>query len=117
MRIRIVATRLPGSTWGDHEGIVVAVQGKRATDLVEATPASAESKTWEVELKPVLQGRPGQRFVYLTWVDGAGVRFRRAKLMLTDEQVAGPGLVGHVELTDAKGGPACARVPVRWELL
>lgn len=68
-----------------------------------------------------IQGRPGERFIYLNWGtpngDGRMDMFRRAKLMLD----AVPGevlakaatsgvLVGRLRLTDAKGQPLCASV-------
>jgi hypothetical protein len=68
-----------------------------------------------------VQGRPGQRFIYLSWgtVDEAGAftMFRRAKLMLDaipadvlDAAARGGLLVGCLGLTDARGTPLCARV-------
>ncbi|MFE5922292.1 DUF5990 family protein [Streptomyces sp. NPDC056468] len=70
---------------------------------------------------PHVQGRPGARFIYLSWgtVDefGAFTMFRRAKLMLDavpDEILDASArtclLVGRLGLTDARGGPLCARV-------
>ncbi len=62
------------------------------------------------------------RFLYLTWgnvpLDGTFVMFRRAKLMLgavdpdlvRSVERSGSALVGTVDLTDATGGPRCARV-------
>jgi hypothetical protein len=67
-----------------------------------------------------VQGRPGGRFVYLTWgdvgEDGSFAMFRRAKLMLADVEpfVAGAGdtgqVIARVDLTDDCGGPRCARL-------
>ncbi len=68
-----------------------------------------------------VQGRPGGRFIYLTWgtVDDAGAftMFRRAKLMF---DAVGPAaldaasqsgrLTARLGLTDARGGPLCAAV-------
>ena len=70
---------------------------------------------------PYVQGRPGDRFVYLSWgtVDdgGAFTMFRRAKLMLsaidhtTLDAAARKGrLLARVRLTDARGEALCARV-------
>ena len=70
---------------------------------------------------PYIQGRPGERFIYLSWgtvgAPGEFTMFRRAKLMLDDVE---PGvlsaasrsgrLVGRLGLTDPKGHPVCARV-------
>jgi hypothetical protein len=70
---------------------------------------------------PWVHGRPGARFLYLSWgaVTGdAFAQFRRAKLMFGDIPADllraahdGTGmLVGRLGLTDAAGGPVCARV-------
>ncbi|GAA2628296.1 hypothetical protein GCM10010307_18070 [Streptomyces vastus] len=70
---------------------------------------------------PYVQGRPGGRFVYLSWgtVDGSGnfTMFRRAKLMLDavpakvlDAAERTGLLVGRLGLTDARGMTLCARV-------
>ena len=70
---------------------------------------------------PYIQGRPGDRFIYLYWGSLDGDRrmdmFRRAKLMLDAvpsevlAKAAESGvLVGRLRLTDAKGQPMCAAV-------
>ncbi|WP_243655017.1 DUF5990 family protein [Nocardia alba] len=67
------------------------------------------------------QRRPGNRFLYLSWVTvddaGATTMFRRAELMLADvcaETLAAATesgvLQARVGLTDATGNPLCARV-------
>ena len=59
-----------------------------------------------------MQGRKGERFVYLTWgsVTGGGFSmFRRAKLMLADLPDRAEVTVD-VELTDERGMPRCARL-------
>jgi hypothetical protein len=70
---------------------------------------------------PYVEGRPGGRFVYLSWGavsdGGAFAMFRRAKLMLDAvppdvlaAAVERGSLVGRLGLTDAKGNPLCAAV-------
>jgi hypothetical protein len=70
---------------------------------------------------PHIQGRPGERFIYLSWGsvgdDGRFTMFRRAKLMLAEvpadvlaAAAASGTLVGTLGLTNAKGHPLCARV-------
>ncbi len=71
---------------------------------------------------PAVHGKRGQRFLYLTWgdvsPDGSFRMFRRAKLMLgaVDADLVRAAeaedrpLVAHVDLTDPRGGPRCARV-------
>src|SRR5581483_8217168 len=83
-----------------HDNIHVAVQGKKGqTDLLGLTPGDAREAVWDLECivvkpppgadlrGPHIQGRPGERFVYLSWgvvSDGAFSMFRRAKLMLAE---------------------------------
>ena len=61
---------------------------------------------------PAVQGRPGGRFVYLTWgdvTDGAFTMFRRLKIMLADLPSTTQDVVATIRLTDAGGMPLCAR--------
>ena len=72
-----------------------------------------------------MQGKRGERFVYLTWGnvggDGSFKMFRRAKVMFGQidatlvRNAAGDGatLVGRVRLSDRRGQPLCARVVPR----
>ena len=71
---------------------------------------------------PAVHGKRGERFLYLTWgevpSDGSFLMFRRAKLMLgavdpdlvKSAERSGAVLVATIDLTDATGGPRCARV-------
>ncbi|WP_256251917.1 DUF5990 family protein [Streptomyces sp. yr375] len=117
-----------------YANVHVAVQRRdRPAELLEPQPGDAASATWTLECVavpsptgtevtgPYVQHRLGRRFVYLSWgtVDEAGVftMFRRAKLMLDavpPEVLATAArdglLVGRLGLTDAHGGPLCARV-------
>ena len=96
-------------------------------------PGDAPSATWSIDCDvvatpdgidykgPYIQGRPRERFVYLSWgaVDGDGTfdMFRRAKIwldgcdpaVLEAAQRSGT-LVARLGLTDAKGHPVCASV-------
>ncbi|MDC0772448.1 DUF5990 family protein [Streptomyces sp. HD] len=141
LRIRIDADQLPGLTCPSADGtgppyrnIRVAVQRRdRPAELLGPQRGDAPSATWSLECTataspagtdirgPYVQGRPGGRFVHLSWgaVDdvGEGTMFRRAKLMpdavpaeVLDGAVAGGLLVGRLGRTDARGGPLCARV-------
>ena len=145
VQIRIEGTDLPGRSCGPsadvpdgYRNIHVAVQrrGKR-DELLGLTAADAPAATWTIECQlsgdtepdgpttdvkgPYVQGPPGARFIYLSWVtvDDAGpVRlFRRAKLMLDgipptvlDEAGRTGLLIGRLALTDSKGNPTCATV-------
>lgn len=146
MRIRIDGKDLPGASCGPSQGrpggyqnVHVAVQRKNEpTELLGLTPADAPAVSWTLEDCTVtgsdingryIQGRPNDRFIYLSWgtVDDGEFRlFRRAKLWL-DASAVPAGvladavrdgvLVGELGLTDVKGNPLCAAVRpplIRW---
>ncbi|MEX5636973.1 DUF5990 family protein [Parafrankia sp. FMc2] len=137
IRIRIEATDLPGRDLLHHRGIQVGVQGRRGRDgredLLDLHPGDAPAAVWTLQATalptqaglditgPHIQGRPGGRFVYLSWgtLDGAGTfaRFSRAKLMFDavdpatlDAARRAGGLLARLKLTDARGNPLCAAV-------
>ena len=146
MLVRIEGSELPGRGPGDEAGKLrlgnVHVGVQRKAEVVERIPATAESARWEFEVVsrevdglldvggPWVHGRPGARFLYLSWgaVDGdAFAMFRRAKLLFGDIPTEllrrahdGEGvLVARLGLTDAEGGPRCARVrppDIDWSL-
>ena len=128
--VRIVGTNLPGRTFGDYDNVHVGVQ--RRAEVVDIVPGDADAATWDLAVDvadrdgaidfrgPHVQGRPGDRFLYLSWgtVDGTGrfEMFRRAKLMLG---AIGPDVVraadrpgrrleARLGLTGGDGGPRCA---------
>jgi hypothetical protein len=132
--IRIVGEDLPGNRtagalrFGD---VHVGVQCK--AEVVDRVPVDAESALWEFEVTsrevdglldvggPYVHGRPGARFLYLSWgTVSADVfsMFRRAKLMFGDIPTGvlraaheGDGVLeATLGLTDAAGEPRCARV-------
>ena len=119
MRLVIRGHHLPGRTCGTHTDIHVGLQvGREPTGLV---PADADRAEWVTEVEargedfrgPAVQGRRGERFVYLTW--GSGNRqefamFRRAKLMLADLPTGADEVTVDVDLTDELGMPRCARL-------
>ena len=137
MRIRIEGSDLPGRRPGAEADALrlhdVHVGVQRKAEVVDRTPATATEAVWAFEVTsrevdglldvggPWVHGRPGARFLYLSWgaVTGDGfAMFRRAKLMFGDVPTdllraahddAGT-LVGRLGLTDAAGGPVCARV-------
>jgi len=147
VRIRIEGHDLPGRECVGHgefpgyAGVHVAVQrANRPAELLDPQPADVPSATWILEATvvdrpggpdvrgPYLQGGPGKRFIYLSWVaidaEGTPTLFRRAKLFLADVDpnvltaaISSGELVGRLGLTDAKGNPVCARVAppaVQW---
>jgi hypothetical protein len=137
VRVVVEGFDLPGRRFCDAEGnpledVRVGVQlGREPHDVV---PGDAASARWELDVRvvtgpdrtldfrgPAVQGKRGDRFLYLTWgnvVDGRFEMFRRAKLMLnridpglvTEAEQHERRLVGTVRLTDQRGGPRCGRV-------
>lgn len=146
MHIRIEGSDLPGRGAGAQAGTLrlgnVHVGVQRKTEVVDRVPVDAPSATWKLEVTsreldglldvggPWVHGRPGARFLYLSWGavdDGSFAMFRRAKLLFGDIPTAmlraahdGDGvLVGRLGLTDEHGGPRCARVrppDITWTL-
>jgi hypothetical protein len=148
--VRIIGTDLPGRRPGPeadrlrlgnvHVGVQVGAQ--RKAEVVSRVPATAAEARWEFEVTsreidglldvggPWVHGRPGARFLYLSWgaVEGESfAMFRRAKLMFGDIPTPllrraheGEGaLVASLGLTDEQGGPVCARVrppAITWTL-
>lgn len=137
IEIRIEAHDLPGRDCPPGPGfpgyreVVVGLQRKgRADELLDPVPGDAASARWTAECTvkgagdltgPYVQGRPGARFLYLTWTgvtpDGGRELFRRAKLMLdgVPPEVLGAALAtgrltGRLGLTDGRGHPLCAAV-------
>jgi hypothetical protein len=138
MRVLIHGHSLPGLVFGDaqsghcYERVHVGIQSRDTA--VQVVPADSESVRFlaEVDLVesrgetdfrgPCVQGRRGERFLYLTWGElpegGTFNMFRRAKLLLRDvdaetlARASSPGwaLEARLGLTDACGGPRCASV-------
>ncbi|MFG1994663.1 DUF5990 family protein [Actinoplanes sp. NPDC048988] len=140
MQIRIEGHDLPGARPGSSAlrlaNVHVGVQRKAVAELL--VPAWAPSATWEITVDarevddlldvggPWVHGRPGARFLYLTWGNVVGdtfEMFRRAKLMFGEVPTAvlraayeGKLLTGSLGLTDAHGDPVCARVRPDWSV-
>jgi hypothetical protein len=131
MLLQIQGHHLPGRVWRSrdeyYDNIHIGIQvGKEPRELVRG---DAESSSWTIPIEivprgdgldfrgPAVQGKPGARFVYLTWGDigddGAFAMFRRAKLMLADlaHLVAdAEEVLARIDLTDDCGAPRCARL-------
>jgi hypothetical protein len=137
VRIRIEGSELPGRGGGARAHALrlgnVQVGVQRKGEVVDRVPADAPEARWQFEVTsvevdglldvggPWVHGRPGARFLYLSWGAVSGedfAMFRRAKLMFGDIPAEllraahdGTGiLVGRLRLTDANGEPLCARV-------
>jgi hypothetical protein len=137
--VEIRGRDLPGRRFGEHANVHVGVQRKRtkrdagkAVEVVELVPGDALRARWEIvvdvsadrsDMKgPFVEGRRGDRFIYLSWndlaADGPPIMFRRAKLMFSGvpsdvlTKAAQPGwrLVAELALRDRCGGPLCAAV-------
>ena len=131
--ILLHCTELPGASFEGRTAVRLGVQQGR--EVVQDVPADAETAAFSCPMRvernpqtgkpgffgPFAQGRPEERFIYLSW----GVRegavwnmFRRAKIRLTDigwpaiEQAlaAGKPLEATLRLTDRHGGPLCGTV-------
>jgi uncharacterized protein DUF5990 len=141
VQIRIEASDLPGISCGPspdspggYHNIHVGVQRRdRPGELLGLVPGDAFSATWTMDCQavsspngvdikgPYINGRPGGRFIYLSWgtLDEAKsfTLFRRAKLRfdaippnVVESAVQRGLLVGRLGLTDPKGNPLCATV-------
>ena len=138
MDVRVIGEPLPPAVLG---GLTVLVGMQRGRDVVSPRPIAGETMTFEAALDvvvtaagvdyrgPWVQGRRGDRFLYLSWGhdDGDGfVLQRRAKLMLgvlDPAEMASAAtdarLEGRLSLVDARGEPLCAAVrppAIRWTL-
>jgi hypothetical protein len=136
-QLRIVGRRLPGSSWSGRHGIHVGVQ--KGADVVGLVIGDAADAVFEIELDvvaaadgevdfrgPYVNGRRGERFVYLVWgeVDDEGTftMFRRLKLHLTplaeqepqEKVLAAQRIQAVLELTDTRGRPLAASVRPPW---
>jgi hypothetical protein len=145
VHIRIEGSDLPGHRLGAEADALrrgnVHVGVQRGAEVIDRVPAGAAGATWDFEVisrevddlldvgGPYVHGRPGARFLYLSWgaVDGdTFAMFRRAKLLFGDIPTGvlraahdGGVLVGRLGLTGADGGPRCARVrppDIAWQL-
>jgi hypothetical protein len=136
VQLCIVGHHFPGRTFCRPDGssmdnVHVGVQVRR--DPWAVVPGDRTRASWTVDIDvvrtdgaldfrgPVVQGRRGERFIYLTWgnvgTDGGFEMFRRAKLMLdriepalVEAGRAAGGLQARVDLSGDGGGPRCARV-------
>ncbi|GAA3229585.1 DUF5990 family protein [Actinocorallia longicatena] len=140
MRVRVIGTAGPGrdcpagTGFPGYTDVRVGLQRKAPSrELLGVVPGDVAEAVWEIEVRVTakaagpdvtgdqVQGRPGDRFLYLSWLgDGSGAVaavFRRAKLMFdavpgeTLTEAAETGLLtAHLSLTDPLGRPICAAV-------
>ncbi|MBA3743711.1 DUF5990 family protein [Sporichthya sp.] len=123
--VEIRGHNFPGRAWGVYANVHCGIQlGREPVELVAGDVVSA---VWTISIEvlpgpdfrgPAVQGKKGERFVYLTWgevgADGTFTMFRRAKLMLADVAAAARSsadrVVATVDLSDSCGAPRCARL-------
>jgi hypothetical protein len=119
MRLVIRGHHLPGLRCGPYQDVHVGLQVRREAESL--VPGDADDAEWVADIRtddgdfrgPAVQGRRGERFVYLTWgsyTDGVFTMFRRAKLMLADLPSGAEVVTVDVHLTDDRGMPRCARL-------
>jgi hypothetical protein len=150
MEIRLEGRELPGQRCGPgpdapsgHSGVRVGVQRRGdANDILDPVPGDAAEAGWTIDCKirqtddgvdvtgPYVQGRPGDRFVYLSWLSDQGPgpcgMFRRGKIRLdalpepvVRHALADGPIAVRIRLTDDRGGPACATIgppDVAWRI-
>jgi uncharacterized protein DUF5990 len=137
LALRIIGRRLPGSSWSGRHGIHVGVQEE--SQVIGLVDGDAGEAVFDVELDmvdtgegeldfrgPYVNGKRGERFVYLVWGevdgDGAFAMFKRLKLHLAPlvEQYTAPTVLAAkrvqavLELTDTRGRPLAASVRPPW---
>ncbi len=139
LKLKVVCTQLPGTRFEDpyshdpeiKEPVYLGIQcGK---EVVEQVPADRREVVFFPEFRvgekpdgspnflgPYAQGRPADRFFYLSWgvVQNSGdfEMFRRLKIRLGHLDWAqvnralesGDPIVVRLKLTDDRGGPLCA---------
>lgn len=134
--IQLVCSHFPGTRFVDKEPIYVGVQKK--TDIVDEVPGDVQQATFTIPVQtkmgkdgnpdyrgPYVQGRAGDRFIYLVWFEYKGSakeRFRRAKIKLnhlTWEHLQEDLIEARLTMTDQTGCPVCATVPeglIHWQV-
>jgi hypothetical protein len=103
-------------------GVTVGIQ--RRSDVVDEQPADGGGPRWVIDVEvsgadlrgPYVHGRPGARFLYLSWQAPDSTRFRRAKLMFDAvpidvlQAARDATLRADVSLAMPDGSPICAAV-------
>jgi len=120
----------PAGAGERYKNVHVGVQCRN--DVVDLVPGDAEQARWSFSIEtraaddgttdfagPFVHGRPGDRFLYLSWgsVDPKFEMFRRAKLHFADcdpdvlaSALRQGELTCRVRMSDRCGDPRCARV-------
>ena len=124
VRITIVGEALPSRAIGEHTNVHIGIQkGKETVDILPAdsvaefdiTVERLDNGDWR---GPFVQGKRGDRFLYLVWCDvdprsGLPSMFSRIKLMLAaipESLSKSTALEAKLRLTNARGGLRTASV-------
>ena len=133
--VRILGQNLPGLRFCEHEAVHVGVQRESRELVIDPVPGDASEAVFtftitvvrsddgQIDFRgPVVQGKRGARFFYLSWgdlaPDGQFHMFRRAKIQLSalaemgiaDAAETGTAMEAVVNLTGPRGGPVCANL-------
>lgn len=143
LQIRVVLNGMPTVWCSDPSELSVCLQSGR--DGLEDGAVLPDGRLFEVEIGvkegrdgrpdfrgPLVHGRVGERFLYISWLEplesGGRRMFRRLKLYLSPvsrknwssdgigwDLVRAPGPVGcEVAGRDVHGGPACGTAELAW---
>lgn len=133
---------LPGTQWMDKSAVRLGIQ--KAKEVIEDMPAQGEELLFSVVVRvkplapegavdfsgPFVQGRAGERFLYLCWGERQGQQwesFRRAKVLfrllapslLTAALANAKPIHAIIDMTNSRGNPICATVPeasIQWRI-
>ncbi|MBX2873834.1 MAG: hypothetical protein KTR30_17095 [Saprospiraceae bacterium] len=130
LTVELICSDFPSLPFEGRAVVFLGIQHKK--DILEETPATAQEKTFTLQVKvsegkdgspnftgPYVFGKTGDKFLYLVWFMKTPIGnegFRRAKIKLQDlswEQIRKAiadqsPIQAKISLTDAKGGPICA---------
>ena len=131
--VRILGQNLPGLCFCEHHAVHVGVQRETREHVIDPVPGDASEAVFTFTINvvrsddgqidfrgPVVQGKRGARFIYLSWGDllpnGQFHMFRRAKIQLSaliemgiaDAAESGMEVEAVVNLTGDRGQPICA---------
>jgi hypothetical protein len=137
--IMLVCTHFPGCSFDGCDDLQVGLQTGRGQGnrIIDAVPGDSTEARFTVDLQarraedtvdfsgPLVQGRPGERFLYLTWISAAHPQnpLRRVKVPLQQlswDDLQNGQVVAHLRMTGADGSPLAAtpKSPaLRWEIV
>ncbi|MCC6455878.1 MAG: hypothetical protein IT328_13080 [Caldilineaceae bacterium] len=137
--ITLVCTHFPGRSFDGYDDLQVGLQVGRgqAYSLEGRVPGDSTEARFTVALQarrraegtvdfsgPLVQGKPGEHFLYLTWISAAHPQnpLRRVKVplwQLSWDDLQNGQIVAHLHMTGTDGGPLAAtpKLPyLRWEI-